>query len=84
MRLKAIEPGGFLPNIAWLKAHRRAKWGDQQQITSSATVKIEFSQVPSASELIAADELMLREIEQLPPPTLRIPANTDNTDEGYE
>lgn len=59
MREKALAPQGFLPNIAWLKAHRREKWGDKLETTSHSTLRIVIGPAPSVGELEAADAQFL-------------------------
>lgn len=50
MRQKAVDPKGFLPNIAWLKAHRPQKWGDRQGAVLAPIINITIN-APSPQEL---------------------------------
>ena len=56
-----ILPGmpGVVSALAWLKAHRREKWGDKLETTTRVSVQIIMVPAPTAEELRAADDRML-------------------------
>ena len=53
------DPRHFLDRIAWLKAHRREKWGDKVETTARISVQIIMSPPPTPEELRATDDRML-------------------------